>query len=48
MLEICAGFEVGEGDVARSFERAEAVDDDAAKLTIDVRMADEEVQGPAE
>jgi hypothetical protein len=47
VLQVGAGFEVGEGDVARVLVGAEPVEDDAAELVVDVWVADEEVERPS-
>lgn len=47
MLQVCAGFEVGECDIMRPFIGAEAVQDNAPKLIIDIRMTDKYVERPA-
>ena len=47
VLQVGAGFEVGEGDVARALVGAELVEDDAAELAVDVWVTDEEVKGPS-
>lgn len=47
MLQVCAGFEVGECDAVRPLVGAEAVQDNAPKLVIDIWMTDKDVEGPA-
>jgi hypothetical protein len=46
VLQVAAGFETSEGNVVRVLVAAELVEDDAAELVVDVRVADEEVEGP--
>jgi hypothetical protein len=48
VLEVGQGFEVGEGDVVRLGVGAEAVEDDGAELGVDLRVAHQGVEGPAE
>lgn len=47
MLQVCAGFEVGECDATRPLVGAEAVQDNAPKLLIDIWMTDKDVERPA-
>jgi hypothetical protein len=47
MLQVCAGFEVGECDIMRPLVVAEAVQYNAPQLTIDIWMADKYVERPA-
>src|SRR2546421_2651118 len=47
VLQVGAGFEVGEGDVARALVGAELLEDDTTELVVDVWVADEEVEGPS-
>lgn len=47
VLQVGAGFEVGEGDVAWVLVGTELVEDDAAELVVDVWVADEEVERPS-
>lgn len=48
MLQVGAGFEVGEGDVARLGVGAEAAEDDGAELGVDFGVAHQGVEGPTE
>lgn len=47
VLQVGAGFEVGEGDATRMLVGTELIEDDAAELVVDVWVADEEVEGPS-
>ena len=48
MLEVCTGFEVGKRDIVGPLVCAEAVEDYAAELIVDIRVADKEVESPTE